>query len=91
MDRIDFIAMHDGKNPQKVMFSIERTGDPGVYNEVGIAAIGNNQCVAYILIGINEAGEVRILTTSNEEGDGDHTVAIYPQRSGQDIVDLAWQ
>jgi len=82
------MAAHGGNNPENVRFTVAKAGDPGIYNEIGIDAHIGEDCVASILVGISASGEIRVLSTTSGDGDGERNVALYPQRDGEDIVDL---
>lgn len=78
-----------GKNPMglEAQGSVE-TNDPDNqgYLEVAICCYrknersGEEELIADILVGLCEKGDIRVLVTTNSEGDGDHNIAIYPMR-----------
>jgi hypothetical protein len=76
------VAMNEGKNPRGIVLEFEETGDPGIYQEQRISAMKGEECVADVLVQVDKDGEVRVLITSGGEGDGDHSIAIYPERDG---------
>jgi len=78
---------YQGNNPQEIRVEAEVEYNPGEggrdYQELRISffkGVDSKQCVADVFIGLNEHGEIRILTTTNGEGEGDHSLAIYPLR-----------
>lgn len=74
----EFLALFQGENPRAITLRAEPTGDPGIYQEIAVQARVNGKTIADILIGLNERGEVRVLTTS--QGEEEHKLAIYPER-----------
>lgn len=84
-----FTLKHGGKSFGYVA-EAARTGDDGIYDEVRIGVFKSdapNVCVADVLVGLTEDGEIRFLATTDGEGDGDARVAIYPQRRHDQAVD----
>lgn len=75
-----FPAMHTGENPQNIILKAETSGDAGIYQEIAVAAFIKDECIADILVGLNNKGELRVILTANGEGDGDKRIAVYPQR-----------
>lgn len=79
-------AMHSGLNPQSIRLEGELTGDPGIYQEMRISAFKGDECIGDVLVGLNEAGELRVMVTTDGEGDGDHQVLVFPQLPAEDAV-----
>ena len=77
---ISFPAKHSGWNPQNIKLTAEATGEAGIFQEMAVSAFVDNDRIADVLVGLDEAGELRVLITANGEGDGDKRVAVYPQR-----------
>lgn len=74
--------LHNGANPQGIMADAEITGDAGIYNEIRMSAYDKEgNCIGDVLMGLDEKGELRVLLTTGGDGDGDHSVAIYPTRN----------
>lgn len=87
-----FELMHSGANPLRYQAEAIRTGDAGIYEEVRISVFDcSDSCVADTLVGLTEAGELRVLVTSDADGDGDHRIAVYPTRSADTAVDVHWR
>lgn len=76
-------ALHGGTNPREIMLEASTAGDPGVFHEINVSAHIGERCIADIVIGIDESGEVRILSTVCGHGENDHTIAVYPERSDE--------
>ncbi|KKI35976.1 hypothetical protein VI03_24605 [Burkholderia vietnamiensis] len=87
-----FELTHSGANPHRYHAEAIRTGDAGIYDEVRVSVFDcNDTCVADALVGLTEAGELRVLVTTDADGDGDHRIAIYPTRSAGAAVDAHWE
>ncbi|KVV40762.1 hypothetical protein WT27_12585 [Burkholderia territorii] len=87
-----FELMHSGANPHRYQAEAIRTGDAGIYEEVRVSVFDcNDTCVADALVGLTEAGELRVLVTTDADGDGDHRIAVYPTRSAAAAVDAHWE
>ena len=56
----------------------------GVFNEVYVTASRGDNRVADVVFGVDDANEIRILTTANSDGYGDHRLIIYPERDIDD-------
>lgn len=89
-ETIRVVAMNDGRNPQGIVLEADESGDRGIYNEIRVSALKGEDCVADILVGLDEKGQVRVLVTTGNEGDGDHAVAVYPQSPHSYAVDSDW-
>lgn len=81
-------ALYDGKNPRNIFLEAEETGDPDIYQEIRVGAFKSRDCVADILVGLNDRGEVRVLITTEGEGDGDPAIAVYPERSLREAIEM---
>ncbi len=88
---------HDGENPNGFVAEAMRTGDyepssgQSIYEEVRISvfAAKSDECVADLLVGLDDKGELRVLLSADGYGD-EHAIAHYPMRpAGQTIEDLA--
>lgn len=79
-------AMHSGLNPQGIRLEGGLTGDPGIYQEIRISAFKGADCIGDILVGLDESGELRVMVTADGDGDDDHQVLIFPQRSAENAV-----
>ncbi len=86
----EFSLLHGGSNVFGYTAEARRTGDPNEYHEVRVSVFGGEQhrCIADILVGLNESGEVRALVTADGDGDSDHCIAIYPQRPKDRAIDV---
>ena len=84
--KISIDAMYDGENPENVKLVAEVPGDPGIYQEISVSAFKGNKCIADVIVGINEDGEVRVLITIDGDGDGDKEIAVYPERPRDQAV-----
>jgi hypothetical protein len=87
-EKITVEALYDGENPQGIRLEAEETGDPGVYQEIRIGAFVREDCIADVLVGLNGEGELRVLITTDRDGDGDHEIAVYPERPRHEAVEL---
>lgn len=89
-------AVYDGNSSRGVKLEAAFTGDPGEYQEIRVDAYGappgvrlgsKLECLAGVVVGVDALQEVRVLITTKGEGDGDHHVIVYPERS-EDIVEF---
>lgn len=72
--------VHSGRNPQGFTADVVRSGDPGIYDELRLGVYRGGNCVADVLVGLNEAGEPRILCTVAGNGNDGKQIAIFPLR-----------
>jgi hypothetical protein len=79
-------AMHSGQNPQGIRLEGELTGDEGLYQEMRISAFKGDDCIGDVLVGLDAAGELRVLLTADGGGDGDHAIYVFPQRPAGEAV-----
>lgn len=87
-----FKMANDGKNPENYVIEAGRSGDEGLYNEFRVSILDKDgECVGDTLIGLNEAGEPRVLVTTDGEGDGAHQIAVFPLREANEAVQLLHQ
>ena len=78
----EFPARYDGKNPRKIILHAEPLCGDEPYQEIAIQAkLPDGTLVADIVFGVNDAGEVRAICTTGGDGDGDHDIAVYPERN----------
>lgn len=84
LDRFDLA--NAGENPGGYSADAARSGDKGIYNEIRAGIYHGDVCVADVLIGINPAGEPRVMCTVNGDGDNGQQIAIFPLRSADDAV-----
>jgi hypothetical protein len=75
-----FPSVHSGKNPHDIWIKAEPSGDPGLYQEIAVSANIRADCIADVIVGLNEHGELRVLLTMANQGDGDKKIAVFPQR-----------
>jgi len=92
----EFEMSNNGKNPHGFTVLAEPSGDPGLFDELRIRVFKNagatnnsdKSAVADVLIGLDMTLlEPRVLITTGGHGDGDHTIAAYPLRSGSGAVE----
>jgi hypothetical protein len=81
-DRISVTAAYEGENRRGIRFEADRDGDPGIYDELRVGAFEGDRCIADVLIGLSPDHEVRLLLSGNGEGESDHVLAVYPERTG---------
>lgn len=75
-----FDLMNEGKNPKGLVMEISRTGDPGIYNEGRMSAFDpKGDCVADVVMGLDDRGNLRVLITLDGDGCGDHQLVVYPE------------
>lgn len=80
---------HAAANPQGLVAEFGQTGDSGIYDEVRVSVLRpDGLCIGDVLVGLNEKGELRVLVTANADGDGEHPIAIYPQRPLDSAVEV---
>lgn len=76
--------LNNGKNQKGLHFVIERSGDPGTYEELRIGVFKGDGfprvCVADFLVGLNEDGDCRLLSTVGGDGCGGHQVSVFPEK-----------
>lgn len=93
-EKIIFNPLYEGKNPKGVKFEIDQFEHRELFNEIDVSAFkelgGREVCIANIIIGINDNGEVRIISTDGADGDNDKHIAIYPERPEGQSVDECW-
>lgn len=86
-----FALMHSGSNPLRYQAEAVRTGDAGIYQEVRISVFDREDiCVADTLVGLTEAGEIRVLITADGDGDNEHQIAIFPTRGAANAIE-GWE
>ncbi len=83
----EFNPLHSRQNPNNLRLRIERTGDPGIYHEVAVRGFKDGKPIADILVGLNEQGELRVLITSDGDGESDHAIAVFPQKPREQMVE----
>lgn len=70
---------------------ITRSGDRGIYDEVGISILKGEECVADILIGLDgDIFKPRVLVTTGGDGNGDKDLAIHPLKPKWKAVDMTY-
>ena len=86
-----FEAMNHAQNPRGIHLTAEPVGDDSLYQEIAVSATlpsnAGKPRIADVNIGLTGDGELRILITTGNDGDGDHDIAIYPQRPHDQAVD----
>lgn len=82
-----FLLRNNGMNVGDYQVEARYTGDPGINDEARISVLHGTECVADVLVGLTETGEPRVLVTTGGDGDGDHTVKLYPLRTLKDAVE----
>ncbi len=80
-------AIHLGTNPQGLRLEASLTGDWGIFQEIRISAFKGDGCVGDVLVGLNDKGELRVLVTTDGDGDEEHPVAVFPQRRLDEAVE----
>ena len=51
-----------------------------------IRAFRGSNAIADILVGLDIHGNLRVICTSNGEGDGDHAIALFPELPADEMV-----
>jgi len=75
-------------NPLGIRFEVHTAGEQGLYNEIAVDCFVGQELVASMYIGLDQTRkDVRILTTADGDGGGDHKIAVYPMRSGMEAVE----
>lgn len=78
---VRFPLLHSGNAHAGLVAEMERSGDAGVYSEARLGVLNPaRECVADVLVGYSESGELRILLTTGGDGEGDHSHAFFPMR-----------
>lgn len=73
---------NDGQNPQGLYAEVSTSGDPGIYDELRVTVFNRHGvAVGDILIGLDQVGALRVATTAGDDGNGDHAIAVYPQKA----------
>lgn len=76
----------DGK-PSKYRLEAEITGDKGIYDELRVAFIDeNDEVVADVYFLVDEEGNPQVLLTTDGDGLGDHRIAVNPLLPAEDAV-----
>lgn len=78
--------MNEGNNPHGYTANAALAGDSGIYQELSVCIFNKeSECVADILIGLTQAGEPRVLVSTNAESDSDK-ITVYPMRDHSQIA-----
>lgn len=81
--------IHEGENPHGVTAEAVVTGQGDAFREIRVSAFaGDGHCIGDVLVGLNEQGELRALVTTDGDGDGDHAIAVYPERPGPMAIEI---
>jgi len=72
--------MNNAKNSKGIVPRAEPSGDAGSYQEIAVRAFRKGKTIAYILVGLDRCGNLHVLVTANGDGDGEHAVAVYPEK-----------
>lgn len=84
-----FLMRYEGKSFSGFVLEATRSGDPGSYDEARMSVLNSvKDCVADVLVGLSPEGEPRVLVTTEGDGDGDHSITIYPLRDRENAVKL---
>jgi hypothetical protein len=82
--------IYEGKRlPFSVVYGPAQT-DQYLELRVGLRDSKGN-CVGDVFIGGCAEGIPRVLLTTDNSGDGDHSVAVYPTKPHDEAVDLNWE
>ena len=84
---IEFPAMNGGKNPKGITLRAEPTGDRGIYQEMAVRAFQDGKAIGDVLVGLDAKGDLRVLVTADGDGDSDHALALYPERTAENMVE----
>ena len=76
-------------NPLGLRFEVHKAGENGLYNEIAVDCLDSKgELVGSVYIGLDQdKKDMRILSTVDAEGTGDHVLAVYPMRPLSDAVD----
>jgi len=89
---IEIRALYQRENKRNIHLTAETMGEEGLYSEIAIGVYkgpkDDEDCFADIYVGINEDGGSRVLITLDGDSYGDHKLAVYPERSGTDVLDF---
>lgn len=85
----EFPAMNGAKNPKEITLRAEPTGDRGIYQEIAVRAFRDGKAIGDVLVGLDAKGDLRVLVTADSDGDSDHALALYPERTAEDMVEKA--
>lgn len=85
----EFAARNSGKNPKAIKLRAEPSGDGANYREIAIRVLRGSNAIADILVGLDTYGNVRVVCTSNGEGDGDHAIALFPELPADEMAKRA--
>ncbi|WP_054287151.1 hypothetical protein [Gulbenkiania mobilis] len=76
---------NDGSNPKGLYAEVGTSGDAGIYDELRVTVFNRHGvAVGDILIGLDDEGQLRLASTSDGDGNGDHTIAIHPEAPAPD-------
>lgn len=82
----EYPARNAGKNPKAIRLRAEPSGDGAHYPEIAVRAFRGSKAIADILVGLDSHGNLRVVCTANGEGDGDHSVALFPELPADEMV-----
>ena len=84
-----FSLAHDGNNPRGLTAEVNATVGGASYREIMVSAYApDGRCIGDVVIGLNEEGELRVLVTTDGDGDGGHGIAVYPERAGPLAIEV---
>jgi len=99
-----FPLMNNGSNPHGYTADVFRSGDTGIYNEVRVGVYRTcditlmevktdpiKMCVADVLVGLDDSGELRVLVTTGNNGDDGRQFAINPTLKAEDAIQMPGQ
>lgn len=83
-------ALHSGQNPQGLGIQAHPCGDAELYHELRVGVYKKDDCLADILVGLTEAGEIRVLISAGNDA-STQKIAVYPQRELHEAIDPTWE
>ena len=64
----------------------EKSGEPGVYDEIRVGIFKGEECVGDVLFTLTENGEPAALLTTDGDGEGDHSLIWFPLRDSDSAI-----
>ncbi len=84
-----FSLAHEGNNPRGISAEVAASVGAENYREImGSAYAPDGRCIGDVVIGLNEKGDLRVLVTTDGDGEGDHGIAVYPERAGPLAIEV---
>jgi hypothetical protein len=54
---------------------------------MAVRAFQDGKAIGDVLVGLDAKGDLRVLVTADGDGDSDHALALYPERTAENMVE----